>query len=222
MKAQGYGRFVFIASQMGAFGQDDNAAYGAAKAGLIGLTNVVAIEGASHGILANSVLPIGYTRMVTESIGDRRLSEIEEAFFKSIEPERVVPLVVFFASRACEVTHHNVSAAAGRFARAFMALSHGWLADPSGPVPTADDVAAQLCRHLSDRELHDPDVFLRGDHRSLRASRPHLIAGAARPLAASHRTVAVSAARWPRSVPGRRGGVRRARQVACPCSAGLR
>jgi hypothetical protein len=81
--------------------------------------------------------------MVSESIGDRKLSDVEEAFFKSIEPERVVPLVVFFASRACEVTHHNVSAAAGRYARAFMALSHGWLAAPSGPVPTPDDIAAR-------------------------------------------------------------------------------
>jgi NAD(P)-dependent dehydrogenase (short-subunit alcohol dehydrogenase family) len=142
MKAQGYGRFVFIASQMGAFGQQHNAAYGAAKGGLIGLTNVLAIEGAAHGILANSVLPVGYTRMVTESVGDRTLSEIEEAFFKSIEPERVVPLVVFFASSACEVTHHNVSAAAGRFARAFMGLSEGWLAGPGGPAPTSDDIAA--------------------------------------------------------------------------------
>ena len=142
MKAQGYGRFVFIASQMGAFGEHGNAAYGAAKAGIIGLTNVVAIEGANHGISANAVLPIGYSRMVSESVGDRTLSDFEEVFFKSIEPERVVPLVVYFASRACEVTHHNVSAAAGRYARAFMGLSEGWLAEPQGPAPTAEDVAA--------------------------------------------------------------------------------
>jgi NAD(P)-dependent dehydrogenase (short-subunit alcohol dehydrogenase family) len=142
MKTQGYGRFVFVASQMGAFGEHHNAAYGAAKAGIIGLTNVVAIEGARHGILANSVLPIGYSRMVSESVGERTLSDIEEAFFKSIEPERVVPLVVFFASRACDVTHQNVSAAAGRYARAFMGLSEGWLADPDGPAPTAEDIAA--------------------------------------------------------------------------------
>jgi NAD(P)-dependent dehydrogenase (short-subunit alcohol dehydrogenase family) len=142
MKAQGYGRFVFIASQMGAFGQNDNAAYGAAKAGVIGLTNVIALEGARHGILANSVLPIGYSRMVSESIGERELTEIEELFFKRIEPERVVPLVVFLASRACDVAHHNVSAAAGRYARAFMGLTEGWLADPANSAPTAEDVAA--------------------------------------------------------------------------------
>src|SRR5262245_12479714 len=142
MQAQGYGRFVFVASQMGAFGEHQNAAYGAAKAGIIGLTNVVAIEGAGHGILANSVLPIGYSRMVSESVGERSLSDLEEAFFKSIEPERVVPLVLFFASRACDVTHHNVSAAAGRYARAFMALGEGWLADPQGPAPTVEAIAA--------------------------------------------------------------------------------
>jgi NAD(P)-dependent dehydrogenase (short-subunit alcohol dehydrogenase family) len=116
-------------------------AYAAAKAGLIGLTNVIAIEGARHGIRANTVLPIGYSRMVSESVGDRPLTDTEEAFFKRIEPERVVPLVVYFASRACEVSHHNVSAAAGRYARAFMGLSEGWLADPEASPPSADDIA---------------------------------------------------------------------------------
>jgi NAD(P)-dependent dehydrogenase (short-subunit alcohol dehydrogenase family) len=141
MKEQGYGRFVFIASQMGAFGQELNVAYGAAKAGVIGLANVVALEGARHGILANSVLPIGYSRMVTESIGDRKVSDLERGLFDRIEPERVVPLVAYFASRACDVSHHNVSAAAGRYARAFMGLTHGWLADPDQPPPTAEDIA---------------------------------------------------------------------------------
>ena|ERR1700674_1016577 len=141
MKEQGYGRFVFISSQMGAFGQAHNVAYAAAKAGLIGLANVIANEGRPHGILANTVLPIGFSRMVTDSSGDAERSEFQERFFKVIEPERVVPLVVYFASRACQVSHHNVSAAAGRYARAFMALSHGWLAGPDRPVATAEEIA---------------------------------------------------------------------------------
>jgi NAD(P)-dependent dehydrogenase (short-subunit alcohol dehydrogenase family) len=45
MKAQGYGRFVFVASSAGFFGQAQAAHYAAAKAGLLGLTNVIAIEG---------------------------------------------------------------------------------------------------------------------------------------------------------------------------------
>ena len=46
MKAQGYGRFVFISSRQGMFGQHLEAHYAAAKAGLVGLTNVIALEGA--------------------------------------------------------------------------------------------------------------------------------------------------------------------------------
>jgi hypothetical protein len=83
MKAQGYGRFVFIASSAGLFGQPHSAHYAAAKAGTVGL-----------------------------------------------------------ASRACDLTHHNFSACAGRFARAFVGLGDGWVADTDGP--TAEDIAGHL------------------------------------------------------------------------------
>ena len=103
MKSQGYGRFVFIASSAGLFGQPQAAHYAAAKAGIVGLTNVIAIEGAAHGILANSVLPFGFSRMVTETIGGEQVAA-ELPFLRAIEPELVVPIVVFLASRACEFT----------------------------------------------------------------------------------------------------------------------
>ena len=142
MKSQGYGRFVFIASSAGLFGQPLEAHYAAAKGGLLGLVNVIAIEGAEHGILANTVLPFGYTRMVTGTVPDPAYLD-ESGFLKAIQPELVVPIVVFLASRSCEFTHHNYSACAGRFARVFVGLAEGWLADP-GSNPTADDVAAHL------------------------------------------------------------------------------
>jgi hypothetical protein len=53
----------------------------------------------------------------------------------------VVPIVVFLASRDCEVTHHNVSACAGRFSRVFVGQAHGWVAQ-AGENPTAEDIAA--------------------------------------------------------------------------------
>jgi NAD(P)-dependent dehydrogenase (short-subunit alcohol dehydrogenase family) len=142
MKAAGYGRFVFISSSGGMFGQPLEAHYAAAKAGLVGLANVIAIEGAPHGILANTVLPFGFSRMVTETVGDPKALE-ETGFLKLIQPELVVPIVVFLASRACEFTHQNYSACAGRFSRVFVGLGEGWLAEP-GSNPTADDVAAHL------------------------------------------------------------------------------
>jgi NAD(P)-dependent dehydrogenase (short-subunit alcohol dehydrogenase family) len=142
MKTQGYGRFVFISSSGGMFGQPLEAHYAAAKAGLVGLANVIAIEGAQHGILANTVLPFGFSRMVTETVGDPKALE-KIGFLKVIQPELVVPMVVFLASRACELTHHNFSACAGRFARVFVGLGQGWLAEPGGN-PTVDDIADHL------------------------------------------------------------------------------
>jgi NAD(P)-dependent dehydrogenase (short-subunit alcohol dehydrogenase family) len=151
MKTGGGGRFVFIASSAGFFGQPSSAHYAAAKAGTMGLANVIAIEGAEHGILANCVLPFGYSRMVWELVGERDDIEPEPGFLHAIEPELVVPMVVYLASRACTLTHHNFSACAGRFARAFAGLGSGWVADTA--APTADDIAAHL------EEIASPDPY---------------------------------------------------------------
>jgi NAD(P)-dependent dehydrogenase (short-subunit alcohol dehydrogenase family) len=142
MKAQGYGRFVFTSSSAGMFGQPLEAHYAAAKTGLVGLNNVIALEGEPYGILANSVLPFGFSRMVAETVPDPEYLKTSQ-FLNSIKPELVVPLVVFLASRACTVTHHNYSACSGRFARVFVGLGEGWLAQP-GSQPTADDIAAHV------------------------------------------------------------------------------
>ena len=143
MKAQGYGRFVLVASGIGAFGETGNAHYSSAKGGIIGLTNTLAVEGAAHGIKANSILPIGFSRMVTETVGDD-VPDLQKRFYDAIDPARVAPMVVFLASRACELTHHNISSGAGRYARAFMGLGPGWLAAPDTPVPSVDDIAAHI------------------------------------------------------------------------------
>ncbi|MCV7260107.1 SDR family NAD(P)-dependent oxidoreductase [Mycobacterium shimoidei] len=150
MKSQGYGRFVFISSSGGMFGQPLEAHYAAAKAGLVGLANVIAIEGQRHGILANTVLPFGLSRMATDTIGDPKALE-QIGFLKVIQPELVVPIVVYLASRACDFTHHNYSACAGRFARVFVGLGEGWLADPE-TNPSADDIA----EHLSEVTATEP------------------------------------------------------------------
>lgn len=142
MKRNGGGRFVFISSSAGIFGQPMEAHYAAAKAGLVGLTNVIAIEGEAHGILANSVMPTGFSRMVTETVGDEKFLA-ESGFMRAIRPEIVVPLVTFLASTACTFTHRNYSAAAGRYARVFVGLTEGWLADADGS-PTAEDIQAHL------------------------------------------------------------------------------
>ena len=146
MKAQGYGRFVFIASSAGVFGMPHGTHYAAAKAGILGLTNNVALEGRPHGILANAVLPFGLTRMAGEA---------EDGSLLALSPpEVVVPIVVYLASRDCQVSHQNYSACAGRYARVFIGAAEGWVSDAER-APTADDVLA----HFDDVSSTEPFII---------------------------------------------------------------
>jgi NAD(P)-dependent dehydrogenase (short-subunit alcohol dehydrogenase family) len=130
MKDNGYGRFVFTASNAGVFGNFGQTNYGAAKMGLVGLSNIISIEGEKAGIKSNVLCPVAATRMTMELLGD---------FASQLEPELVTPLVTYLASEACDKTHEIFSAAGGRYARVFVGLAPGWYGG-KGHVPTAEDV----------------------------------------------------------------------------------
>jgi NAD(P)-dependent dehydrogenase (short-subunit alcohol dehydrogenase family) len=136
MKENGYGRFVFTSSNSGVFGNFGQANYGAAKMGLVGLSNVIAIEGAKAGIQSNVLMPVAATRMTEELLGD---------LSKQIKPELVTPMVTFLASEACTFTHEIFSAAGGRYARVFIGLAPGWFGGKDH-VPTAEDVGDNLAQ----------------------------------------------------------------------------
>jgi NAD(P)-dependent dehydrogenase (short-subunit alcohol dehydrogenase family) len=133
MKENNYGRFVFTASNatFGNFGQTN---YAAAKMGLVGLSNTIAVEGARNGILSNVIMPVARTRMTEELLGD---------FAKVLSPELVTPMVTYLCSEACTTTHGAYSAAGGRYARVFWALGQGWFAGKEAE-PRAEDVAAHF------------------------------------------------------------------------------
>jgi NAD(P)-dependent dehydrogenase (short-subunit alcohol dehydrogenase family) len=134
MKENGYGRFVFTSSNPGVFGNFGQTNYGAAKMGLVGLSNILAIEGAKAGIKSNVVCPVAATRMTMELLGPAA---------DALQAETVTPLVTFLASEACELTHEIFSAAGGRYARVFIGLAPGWFGG-KGHVPTAEDVLDNL------------------------------------------------------------------------------
>jgi NAD(P)-dependent dehydrogenase (short-subunit alcohol dehydrogenase family) len=133
MKENGYGRFVFTASNatFGNFGQSN---YSAAKMGLVGLSNTLAVEGARAGILSNVIMPVAKTRMTEELLGD---------FANYLAPEYVTPMVAYLCSEACTTTHGAYSAAGGRYAKVFWGLGQGWYAGQEG-TPTAEDIVAHL------------------------------------------------------------------------------
>jgi len=116
MREQGYGRIVNTSSASGLFGNFGQANYGAAKAGLAGLTRVLAMEGASHGIKVNAIAPIAATRMTADILGD---------LAAKVSPDSVSPLVAYLAHEECAVNGQIYSVAGGRIARIFVAETHG-------------------------------------------------------------------------------------------------
>ncbi len=134
MKEQGYGRFVFTTSAAGVFGNFGQTNYGAAKMGLVGLSNVLAIEGQKYEIRSNVVAPIARTRLTEQLLGP---------LANALDPELVTPLVVYLASEECTLTHELLSAGGGRYARAFVGLTPGWFAG-KGARPTAEEIRDQI------------------------------------------------------------------------------
>ena len=131
MREQGYGRIVNTSSASGLFGNFGQANYGAAKAGLAGLTRVLAIEGAGHGIKVNAIAPVASTRMTQDVLGD---------LAAKVSPESVSPLVAYLAHEECSVNGNLYSVAGGRIARIFVAETHGVVL----PENTAEAIRANL------------------------------------------------------------------------------
>jgi NAD(P)-dependent dehydrogenase (short-subunit alcohol dehydrogenase family) len=131
MREQGYGRIISTSSASGLFGNFGQANYGAAKAGLAGLTRVLALEGAGHGISANAIAPIAATQMTQGILGD---------LAAKVSPDSVSPLVAYLSHEVCEVNGHVYSVAGGRVARIFVGETLGVVL----PENTAEGVRDHL------------------------------------------------------------------------------
>lgn len=90
MREQRYGRIVMTTSTSGIYGNFGQANYGAAKFGVVGLMNVLCIEGEKYGIKVNCLAPSAATRM-TEDVMPADVLE-------ALAPEHVSPAVLFLAS----------------------------------------------------------------------------------------------------------------------------
>jgi NAD(P)-dependent dehydrogenase (short-subunit alcohol dehydrogenase family) len=142
MREQGYGRIVFTSSAAGVFGSLHQSNYAAAKTAILGLSNVVALEGRTHGILSNVVLPAAMSRMAAD------MNAEQVADFPTTpahgEPEMVTALVAWLASEQNEHTHEVYSIARGRYARVFIGVAEGWRVGADEPVPSIEDVRDHL------------------------------------------------------------------------------
>ena len=127
----GYGRMVLTSSINGIYGNAKALNYSVAKAGTIGLSNVVALEGAAKGVKCNVILPGAVTRMA---------AGLDISAYPPMTPDLVAPVVGWLAHESCSITGEMLASMAGRVAKAFVAETRGVY----HPKWTIEQVAAEI------------------------------------------------------------------------------
>jgi NAD(P)-dependent dehydrogenase (short-subunit alcohol dehydrogenase family) len=131
MHKAGYGRVVLTSSVAGTYGIPNVVNYGVSKAGMIGLNNIIALEGAEREIKSNIILPGAVTRMA---------DGLDISRYPPMSPEMVAPVVGWLAHESCSITGEMLISMAGRVARAFISETEGIYR----PSWTIDEVRDQI------------------------------------------------------------------------------
>jgi NAD(P)-dependent dehydrogenase (short-subunit alcohol dehydrogenase family) len=127
----GYGRIVLTSSIGGFYGNHNVVNYSVSKAGMIGLNNVAALEGAAHGVKCNIIAPGAVTRMA---------EGLDISQYPPMGPELVAPIVGWLADESCSISGEMLICMAGRVARALIAETEG-VYQPSWSI---DEVAQRI------------------------------------------------------------------------------
>jgi len=144
MRERNYGRIVLTSSASGIYGNFGQANYGAAKAGMIGLMNVLHLEGAKNDIRVNILAPTARTGM-TEGLLSPVAAEL-------MTPESVTPGVLFLVSENAP-SRVILGAGAGVFAVTHIGETLGVYLDESERTP--ETIAARFAE-ISDAKTAEP------------------------------------------------------------------
>ncbi|WP_342360729.1 SDR family NAD(P)-dependent oxidoreductase [Terrarubrum flagellatum] len=149
MRTQNYGRIVFTSSGSGIYGNFGQSNYGAAKTAMIGLMNVLHLEGRKHDIRVNTLAPTAGTRM-TEGL-------VPPDIFALMTPESITPGVLYLVSEDAP-SRVILAAGAGTFARTLITETEGVYFPEAERTP--ENIAARF-DEISDpaKELEIEEAF---------------------------------------------------------------
>lgn len=162
MKGQNYGRILMTTSTSGVYGNFGQSNYGAAKAGLVGLMNVLHFEGNKYDIHVNAIAPTAATRMT----GD----VLDEEMLVRLAPENVVPAALFLVSEEAP-SRTVLLAGAGTVARMAIVESEGVYLPKGERTPEA--VAAAFTKIDDMTNFIETEAGLAHVDRIIATSRAH-------------------------------------------------
>lgn len=147
MRDKGYGRIVMTTSAAGIYGNFGQANYSAAKLGILGLSNTLAIEGRNKNVHCNTIAPIAGSRL-TETV-------LPPELIAALKPEYVSPLVGWLCHEECRETGGLFEVGAGYIGKLRWERSRGHsfkLGRTFGP----DEVAKQWGRITDFKDAEHP------------------------------------------------------------------
>ncbi len=148
MRENGYGRIIMTTSGAGLFGNFGQSNYASAKMGLIGLTNVLKLEGAKYNIKTNVIVPVAASRL-TEDV-------LPPQLFEKMKPDFITPAVLYMCSEQCADSGMIINATLGYYSRSAVVTGPGAFLSDGHRIPEPEEIMDAWAKIKS---LDDPKYF---------------------------------------------------------------